>query len=128
MFSNCLNLEAVYITDLAAWCNIDFSNALSNPLAIAETLYGADNEPIVSLDIPRGVEKIKDFAFYNCGSIESVNIPQSVTAIGICAFEDCKKLNDLSIPKSVTEIGKWAFDGCSGLESITVEPRRNFVR
>ena len=42
-FSGCSSLNAVHISDLAAWCNIDFHEAnydyLSNPLAYANHLY-----------------------------------------------------------------------------------------
>ena len=34
-FYNCDNLTDVYITDLKAWCNIDFERAWSNPLYYA---------------------------------------------------------------------------------------------
>ena len=38
-FENCPGLTGVYISDLAAWCRIDFGGYLSNPLYGAKRLY-----------------------------------------------------------------------------------------
>ncbi len=38
-FSGCSGLTGVYITDLTAWCKIDFESYSANPLYYAEHLY-----------------------------------------------------------------------------------------
>ena len=38
-FHNCTNLMSVHITDIAAWCKIDFANEEDNPLYFAHNLY-----------------------------------------------------------------------------------------
>ena len=35
-FENCTGLTGVYISDLAAWCRIDFGGYLANPLQFAK--------------------------------------------------------------------------------------------
>ena len=119
-FSNCTDLASVYINDLGAWCNINFENALANPLCNADALYL--NNEIVSggLVIPDGVTYISAYAFYNCKSFTSITIPESVTRIGNYAFQNCSNLTSVTIPESVTSIGEGALSGCSSLESITV--------
>ena len=93
-FRSCNGLTSVHITDLAAWCKIDFYNENSNPLIIGHHLY-------------LNGEEIKDLV-----------IPNSVTSIGVYAFRDCRSLTSVTIPKSVTFIGDYAFYECSSLTSV----------
>ena len=87
-FDDCTSLAGVYITDLASWCNIDFSNLLSNPLYYAENLY-INGELASDIVIPNEVETIKPYAFRDCTSLTSVTILDSVTSIGSSAFNSC---------------------------------------
>ena len=50
-------LTGVYISDLAAWCNINFRDN-GNPVSIAHRLYLNDTE-VVDLVIPSGIKTIK---------------------------------------------------------------------
>ncbi|MCH5213966.1 MAG: leucine-rich repeat protein, partial [Muribaculaceae bacterium] len=50
-FHGCSGLTSVYISDLEAWCNIDFSSAPSNPVNYAQHLY-LNNQEIKELKIP----------------------------------------------------------------------------
>lgn len=81
-FGNC-PLNAIYISDVAAWCNIDFKD--TNPLYKARHLY-INGEEVKNLEIPYGVTAISKGAFQNCSSLISVIIPQSVKSIGKDAF------------------------------------------
>ena len=97
-FENCSSLTAVHISDLAAWCAIEFGkyedwgyvvySAMANPLYYAKHLFLNGNE-ITELEIPEGITAINPYAFINAGSLTSVRIPQSVTAIGQGAFSGC---------------------------------------
>ena len=70
--------------------------------------------------IPDGIEKIDDYAFYNCDSLTSVTIPDSVISIDYYAFYDCDSLTSVTIPDSVTSIGSCAFRDCDSLTSVTI--------
>ena len=118
-FYGCSGLTAVHVSDLSAWCNIDFGFDLSNPLYYAKNLY-LNDELITELDIPDGVTKIKKYAFSGCSGLTSITIPNSVTSIGNGAFEGCSGLTSVTIPNSVTSIGNYTFYGCSGLTSVTI--------
>ena len=117
-FLDCEGLKGVLITDLKAWCDIDFgSNA--NPLSYARHLL-LNGEEIRDLIIPDGVTEIKDHAFSGASDFTTVSIPNSVTSIGSEAFSVCSGLTSVTIPNSVTSIGEYAFSGCSGLTSVTI--------
>ena len=126
-FKDCSGLASVHITDLTAWCNIDFVEGSgsgvpysSNPLNYAHHLYLNGSE-IKSLEIPQGVKTIKYAVFEGLSSMTSVTFPSSVTLIGRNAFRGCSGLTSLTIPKSVTSIGTYAFWQCSGLTKIESE-------
>ena len=107
-FDGCSNLSKVYISDLAAWCNIDFGYerekddgyidyyGASNPLIYADTFY-VNSSSVTTLVIPQGVTEIKPFAFYGGTNFTSVTIPNSVTSIGICAFSGCSNIEKVYI-------------------------------
>ena len=147
-FNRCTNLSAVHISDLAAWCNIQFAN-YSNPLYYAKHLYLNDVEikdliipdgmthikwgvfsdvtGFTSITIPNSVTSIDDSAFSGCSELQSVSIPNSVTNIGKYAFNDCSSLTSVNIPNSVTKIGESAFRGCNSLSEITLSNNTNAI-
>ncbi len=119
-FSNCTELTAVHITDLAAWCQIDFGLANANPLFYAKHLYLNGTEIEGELTIPDGVTGIGSGAFIYCVKLTSVTLPESVKSIGSDAFSGCSGLKTFTIPKYVTEIANGTFSGCTGLTSISI--------
>ncbi len=141
-FDNCKKLSAVYITDLVAWCNIDFESRRANPMYYAGSLYlngellegevvipsgahrisvGAfQSSDITSVVIPFGVTEIGDYAFGFNPNLTSVTIPESVVTIGESAFNFCRGLTEVTIPDSVTTIGKQAFGSCYLLKKATL--------
>ena len=118
-FYQCESLTSVHISDLAAWCAINFSDYYGTPLSYAEHLF-LNGEEIKDLIIPNSVTSIGSYAFYKRKSLTSVTIPNSVTSIGDYAFDYCSSLTSVTIPNSVTSIGNFAFAACSGLTSITI--------
>ena len=115
-FGNVRTIEAVYLTDLSAWCGIEFEDAQANPLIAGGGLY-LDGKPITHLVLPGDVTEIKDYAFGHCTSFESVEIGGNITSIGVNAFI-ATNLRNVSIPGSVLSIGADAFYGCDLLESV----------
>ena len=121
VFDGCSNLSAVYITDLASWCNItfaglrvDWDNTLytSNPLYFARHLF-LNGEEVVKLIIPSGVESISSQAFIGCEGLVSIEFPNGLTTIGDYAFAGCSDLQSIEIPNSITSIGYSAFANCN---------------
>ena len=117
-FDNCRS-PRVDISDLSAWCKINFYNGTANPLWYDGRLYLNNNE-ITELTIPSDITEINDYAFTGCSSLTKVTIPDSVTEIGEDAFYCCDNLTSVTIPDNVTSIGESAFSCCSDLTSITI--------
>ncbi len=113
-FYGCTGLKEVHISDLAAWCNIDFKSTNTN-----FNLY-LNGEKVTNLVIPNGVTKIKPGAFSGCSNLTSVTIPASVTSIGEYAFRGCSSLTSVAIPSSVKSIGDYAFKETSLSELVVL--------
>ena len=95
-FYGCTGLTSVHISDLSAWCNIEFGRNDANPFYYAKNLY-LNGELLTDLVIPDGVTKIKSWVFYNCSGLTSVTIPNSVTSIEDYAFYDCSGLKEIYV-------------------------------
>lgn len=98
----CKSLNSVYITDIAAWCNVSFATSGSNPLEYADNLY-LNGEFVKELVIPNGVTSIGAYAFSGYSSLASVTIPDSVKSIGFNAFDGCISMKSVYI----TDIAAW---------------------
>ncbi len=125
-FLNCTGLTSVNISDLSAWCNINFGSDYpddiywsgTNPLQYSN-LY-LNGSKITNLAIPNSVTVIKNHTFHDCSGLTSVTIPNSVTSIGSGAFCNCTGLTLATIGNSVTSIGSYVFCGCSSLNTAII--------
>ncbi|MBQ2730893.1 MAG: leucine-rich repeat protein [Clostridia bacterium] len=118
-FSGCTELSAVHITDLSAWCKINFDNfdgLFSNPLCYGAKLYLKDTL-LTNLIIPEDITSINDYAFWGCSSLSSVNIGDNVTSIGKFSFFNCASLTSVKVGDNVSNIGYAAFSETPWLEN-----------
>lgn len=113
-FINCTSLNSVYISDLKAWCSIEFGSYKSNPLDNGCKLY-VNDELLTELVIPQGITAISDSAFKGCASITSLTMGDEVTQIGGAAFEHCTSLKDVTLSNNLTKLGDFAFYGCKNI-------------
>ena len=121
-FQGCTGLTQVDITDLAAWCAIEFykpDGNSGNPLEYAHALY-LNGEAVTELRIPDNISSIGRYAFHNCTGLTSVTIPDSVTDISREAFFGCSGLTSVTIGSGAANIGHYAFFECSSLTSVTI--------
>ncbi len=72
------------------------------------------------VDIPEGVKRIKDKAFYGCKGMRTVSIPKGLEEIGNEAFYYCTLLTHVDIPEGVASIGESAFRFCEGLKDVSL--------
>ena len=120
-FDGCTSLSGVYISDIAAWCKMDFATDTANPLYYAKKLYLKDKlvkDLTFSKNVNKNVNKIGDRAFINCKDISLFTINNSsVTSIGAYAFSGTGVKNVL-LSNDIEFIGVGAFKDCSKLEQI----------
>ena len=98
-FDGCKSLTSVHISDIAAWCKIDFENNRSNPLYYAKHLYLNDKE-ITNLEIPESVTSIGDYAFNGCSALTEITC-KAITppTCGTDVFKGVDKSIPLYVPK-----------------------------
>ena len=121
-------LTQVKITDVAAWCNIEYGgyNNTSNPLYYAKRLY-VNNVSADNLVIPEGVVTIREETFVNCTNLRNITFPSTLTEIGIEAFKGCVNLNDFTLPQSLKAIHIDAFSDCTSLTCVSIPAAVNHV-
>ncbi|MBO7243365.1 MAG: leucine-rich repeat domain-containing protein, partial [Alistipes sp.] len=114
-FYYCDSLTSVYISDLSAWCKINFGSINANPLCYATKILLNGTE-ITELTIPSDVATIKNYAFIGCTSLTSITIPDSVTSIGDYAFRSCTSLKDVYCKPATPPAGDYCMfdDNASG--------------
>ena len=106
VFFNCYDLNKVHISDLEAWCNIQFDGDFFSRYH----LY-LNNKEITNLIIPESVTSIGNYAFAKCYRLISITIPSGVTNIGDYAFWFCSNLQNIyCYAEQVTETGDKVFE------------------
>lgn len=73
------------------------------------------------VEVPEGVERITDFAFYN-SEIESVKLPDSIKKIGDEAFSNCHNLKEVNLGNGVKQLGNYVFSWDENLTKIELPP------
>lgn len=123
-FFECYKLRAVHITDLSAWCEIEFDSKVmySSPLLVAGHLY-LNGREVTELTIPEGVT-LRQSAFAGCLSLTSVTIPAHIKISGSynLAFNYCTNLRFVRFegtpcnPESLQ--CQDMFSGCENLQTV----------
>ena len=80
---------------------------------------------LINLTLPTTIKRIENSAFGDIG-ITSLNLPRGIKEISDYAFYECQGITEVRIPKSVIELGNEAFDNCYSLEKIYVPDHLNF--
>lgn len=129
-FKDCTTLKEVHISDLKAWCNMDFTDngRLSSdncPFFTRATLY-VNGKQVTDLVIPEGVTEIKPGAFNGASGIKSVSIPASVKKIGTFAFAGCADLETVNLQNGLTSIGDNAF-AVTAIKTLTIPSTVEYV-
>ena len=116
-FMNCDGIAEVHISDLAAWCRIDFQVDVGSPFTYDYKLY-LNGGLVTDLVVPDGITKINNGAFCGCTSLVSVTLPDGVTDIGAAAFSSCTMLESVRLPENITELKMYVFSNAESLEDI----------
>ena len=111
-FDQCLKIQTVNISNIKAWCDINFFGETSNPLYYAKKFY-VSNKEITDLVIPTEVTHIGNYAFNNFSAIKSVVVSKNVTEIGYSAFYNCTGITNIFFPDTLKSIESYAFADCN---------------
>ena len=101
-FEDCDGLTSVHISDIAAWCRINFSNVFSNPLYFVQHLF-LNGEEIKDLVLPNSVKRIGYHNFLYCRCLTSITIPSSVKFIGDTTFSEWEDLTSIVVEEGNTQ-------------------------
>lgn len=121
-FCDCTSLTAVHITDLEAWCSIEFNLRESNPLYWAHQLF-LNGIEITDLKVPNNVTTISGYSFLRCYNFTSVTIPNSVASISSNAFENCSGLTSITV-----ESGNQYYDSRNNCNAIIEKATNTLIK
>ncbi len=79
-----------------------------------------DSTGLVEVTLPSGLEKLGNWAFSGCDSLETVHINCNVAEFGANVFTGCDVLKTLNIGPNVTNLGKSTFSSCPSLEYVRI--------
>lgn len=108
-FAGCALVHDVYISDLATWCEMDWSGSFG----CYYRLY-LNGEEINNLMIPDTVVSVRERAFAGCESLITVEFPPALTEVSKGMFAECRNLKRAWLC-NVTTIGAGAFYRCKNL-------------
>lgn len=112
--------EGILYIGAYAFCLYDTDQSIE----LTEEDYDANKIPmsnpvIEEVIIPKGVEDIQKYAFYNCPNLKKVTLGPDVKIVREYCFYGDAKLENINLEKVYT-IGERAFYGCKSLNSIDV--------
>lgn len=118
-FSGCTNIAAITLPFIGNKLNGEENTHLSYIFG-AETYYDSSTYmPTNLVDvILSGSEKIDDYAFANCNSLETIAMGYSVKTIGKWAFSMCTSLDTIALTSSLKNIDEAAFNGCGSIVNV----------
>ena len=116
-FTGCNNISEVNIPSVEEWCQLTFPSAESNPIHSGASLKIGGNE-VVDIQLPSNIQKIGNYAFYNCKSLKSISFGSEIHEIGDCAFYNCGSLESVTFGEELMRIGSSAFNRCANLAKL----------
>lgn len=94
--------------------------SISVPPTVKYIGIGAFGESALSaVQIPEGVERIGNLAFWECPNLKTVSFPSTVTRIEYQSFAD-SGLEYVTIPGTLKYIGEMSFMNCKKLKTVTI--------
>ena len=87
--------------------------------------FGAENEPVTTVVLPKQLESIGNYAFRNSG-VEKVIFPTTLKTIGNMVFHT-NNLKEVILPDSVTSVGTAAFNSNPTLEKVVISKNMTVI-
>jgi len=129
--ANCKLLEEIEVDEANPWFESDEYGVLytkgkaelvcyPNARAKLTTGAGGDITGGGTYEIPAGVAKIRNNAFYLCGNLFNITFNEGLLEIGDAAFMKCASLQNFTLPESLVSIGTDSFSFCDALTAVTI--------
>ena len=83
-------------------------------------VYAFAGSEMVSVKLPKSLQTIVSFAFWDCENLEHVEFSSAVSGIMSFAFAECKSLKSIELPNGLTEISSGIVAYCSSLETVVI--------
>ncbi len=130
-FYECENLQAsVDLSSLQSVPGYAFCYAPVTIVGLCDSLKSIGDWAFiwsnVAVQLPRTLETIGNYAFYDGTLPEQLSIPDSVTSVGTAAFSRVDGVKDVTIGRGLTKIPRDMFDG-STVQKITIENSRDDI-
>lgn len=113
-FKYCPSLEEIKVNSYNPTYNTSYPTDINCVVSGGQIIIGCKNTKFSTTII----SSIGEEAFAGCG-IETLEIPKNITSINEYAFTESQNLKSVSIPNSCT-IGDFAFSDCPALESVNI--------
>ncbi len=118
-FAYCSNLRSVAVESLQEWCEINFDNSASNPLAIGDVDLIIGGEIVTSINTTNSnITTIGKYAFTGYTNLEFVTLDNGVKSIGRSAFEGCS-IEYMELGEDIASVGNYAFNN-TFVDSMTI--------
>ena len=80
-----------------------------------------DNDSLKGIiEIPEGVEEVKQYTFSECNNITGVIFPESMRKVSYCAFSECENLSFVRFNEGLKELSWCSFSECPSLKTINI--------
>ncbi len=139
-FADCTGLNYIYYNAESIEGDGDFYNLFANAGIAGDglTLVFGDNVLLVpsamfndvnnqqdasglkEIIFGSNIQKIGDYAFYNCVNLKNVSFPASLKEIGKSAFSGCVSFTTIDLPYGIEKVGDNAFSYCSSVTDVTI--------
>ena len=120
------SVDRLEIESVSAWLSVTLEAVGASPTAVARKVtFGG--EPLVSLEVPEGTERLGCAQLAGLNTLKSVSLPKSLRSIGEKAFYGCSELTDIKGLEEVKSIGAGSFSGASALKCIRLSTELEYL-
>ena len=71
-----------------------------------------------SINFPKHLTTLEDYAVWACKSITTLNIPNGVTSIGVQAISNCETLEAIDLPVTLEKVANYSFVNNKNMKKI----------
>ena len=107
------SIKRINISDLKAWCRINFQSKSSSNVPSGNNLSGKtlylNGEMVKDLAFPADLTEISGGAFASYDSLKSVTFHDAMAVIGPHAFSGCRNLSVVKMGKGIKKLDECAF-------------------